>query len=110
MVRIPESGLLDSDYQGKIGLERNESRTELPPSTLGKDVVQAKTRTSSVKCHQTQSGPLMPAIVLSHSMSENGRIFERFILVHHCCICLYVAATRNYVEIEYKHKIVCNHI
>ncbi|XP_057510991.1 serine/threonine-protein kinase BLUS1-like isoform X1 [Actinidia eriantha] len=77
MGRIPESGLLDSDYQGKIDLERNESRTELPQSALEKDVVQAKTRNPSVKCHQTQSGPLMPAIVLSHSMSENGRIFER---------------------------------
>ncbi|XP_028077831.1 germinal center kinase 1 [Camellia sinensis] len=75
--KIPESDLLQSDYQGKIDLEKNGSRTELPPSTSEKDAAQGKAKAPSGKSRQTQSGPLMPGIVLSHSASERGRIFER---------------------------------
>uniref|UniRef100_A0A5B6ZZ19 Putative serine/threonine-protein kinase BLUS1-like isoform X1 n=1 Tax=Davidia involucrata TaxID=16924 RepID=A0A5B6ZZ19_DAVIN len=75
--KILESDLLESGNQGKTGVEKNGSRTELLPSTSEKDAVQAKTKTSSGRSRQTQSGPLMPAIVLSHSMSERGRNFER---------------------------------
>ncbi|KAL7183288.1 hypothetical protein ACSBR1_041883 [Camellia fascicularis] len=75
--KIPESDLLRSDYQGKIDLEKNGSRTELPPSTSEKDAAQGKAKAPSGKSRQTQSGPLMPGIVLSHSASERGRIFER---------------------------------
>ncbi|THG10728.1 hypothetical protein TEA_023104 [Camellia sinensis var. sinensis] len=74
--KIPESDLLQSDYQGKIDLEKNGSRTELPPSTSEKDAAQGKAKAPSGKSRQTQSGPLMPGIVLSHSASERGRIFE----------------------------------
>lgn len=80
--KIPVRDLLESDYQGKIELEKNASRTELPPSHPEKDVVLARVRTSSGNSRQTQSGPLMPAIVLNHSKSERGRISERFILVY----------------------------
>ncbi|KAH7864059.1 hypothetical protein Vadar_025264 [Vaccinium darrowii] len=75
--KIPVRDLLESDYQGKIELEKNASRTELPPSHPEKDVVLARVRTSSGNSRQTQSGPLMPAIVLNHSKSERGRISER---------------------------------
>ncbi|XP_052209613.1 serine/threonine-protein kinase BLUS1-like isoform X2 [Diospyros lotus] len=76
--KVPESNLGESDFQGKIGLEKNGSRTELSPLTLEEDgAVQAKTKTATGKSRQTQSGPLTPGIVLSHSMSEKGRFFER---------------------------------
>uniref|UniRef100_A0A5B7A1S9 Protein kinase domain-containing protein n=1 Tax=Davidia involucrata TaxID=16924 RepID=A0A5B7A1S9_DAVIN len=72
-----ESDLLEPCNQGKIGLEKNGSRTELLPSTSEKDAVQAKTKTPAGRSHQTQSGPLTPGIVLSHSMSERTRSSER---------------------------------
>ncbi|KAL7167810.1 hypothetical protein ACSBR2_038295 [Camellia fascicularis] len=75
--KVSESDLLESDYQGKIDLEKNGSRTELPPSTSEKDIVLAKIKTSASKSRQTQSGPLMPGIVLNHSVTERGHIFER---------------------------------
>ncbi|XP_057478431.1 serine/threonine-protein kinase BLUS1-like isoform X2 [Actinidia eriantha] len=75
--KFPESDLLESDYQGKIVLEKNASRTELPLSISEKDAVQAKPKTTTGKSRQCQSGPLMPGIVLNHSLSERGRIFER---------------------------------
>ncbi|KAF5935271.1 hypothetical protein HYC85_026400 [Camellia sinensis] len=75
--KVSESDLLESDYQGKIDLEKNGSRTEPPPSTSEKDIVLAKIKTSASKSRQTQSGPLMPGIVLNHSVTERGHIFER---------------------------------
>ncbi|KAI7989906.1 Serine/threonine-protein kinase fray2 [Camellia lanceoleosa] len=75
--KVSESDLLESDYQGKIDLEKNGSRTELLPSTSEKDIVLAKIKTSASKSRQTQSGPLMPGIVLNHSVTERGHIFER---------------------------------
>ncbi|GMQ05977.1 hypothetical protein CsSME_00050756 [Camellia sinensis var. sinensis] len=75
--KVSESDLLESDYQGKIDLEKNGSRTEPLPSTSEKDIVLAKIKTSASKSRQTQSGPLMPSIVLNHSVTERGHIFER---------------------------------
>ncbi|CAL5442792.1 unnamed protein product [Camellia sinensis] len=75
--KVSESDLLESDYQGKIDLEKNGSRTEPLPSTSEKDIVLAKIKTSASKSRQTQSGPLMPGIVLNHSVTERGHIFER---------------------------------
>ncbi|KAL6979401.1 non-specific serine,threonine protein kinase [Sarracenia purpurea var. burkii] len=75
--KIPESDVLESDYQGEIGPEKNASKPELPPPTLEKDAIQKKTKTPAGKSRLTQSGPLMPGIVLNHSRSERGRIFER---------------------------------
>ncbi|KAG5539410.1 hypothetical protein RHGRI_019827 [Rhododendron griersonianum] len=79
--KTPERDILESDYQGKVELEKNASRTELPPSHPEKDPVLAKIKTSAGNSRQTQSGPLMPGIVLNHSKSERGRSSERFILV-----------------------------
>ena len=76
--KVPESNLGESDFQGKIGPEKNGPRTELSPLTLEEDgAVQVKTKTATGKSRQTQSGPLTPGIVISHSMSEKGRFFER---------------------------------
>ncbi|KAL6986477.1 non-specific serine,threonine protein kinase [Sarracenia purpurea var. burkii] len=77
MGKIPESDLLEPNYIGKISLEKNGSRSELLPSTLEKDGVQAKSKTPAGRNRLTQSGPLMPPIGQGHSMSERGRIFER---------------------------------
>ncbi|CAL5360303.1 unnamed protein product [Camellia sinensis] len=75
--KVSESDLLESDYQGKIDPEKNGSRTEPLPSTSERDIVLAKIKTSASKSRQTQSGPLMPSIVLNHSVTERGHIFER---------------------------------
>lgn len=87
--KTPERDILESDYQGKVELEKNVSRTELPPSHPEKDPVLAKIKTSAGNSRQTQSGPLMPGIVLNHSKSERGRSSERFILVIFWFISLY---------------------
>nr|GLL27519.1 serine/threonine-protein kinase BLUS1-like isoform X2 [Ipomoea trifida] len=71
-----ESGLLDSDHR-KNELKKNGSKTELPPLTSDKDVVQTKTRNLTGKPRQSQSGPLMPGTVLSHSTAERARNIER---------------------------------
>jgi len=73
--RLPESDLLETSSQEKVGWKRNGSSTEAKASTSENDVMQAKAKT--VKSHQTLSGPLMPGTVLSHSLSERGRTSER---------------------------------
>lgn len=64
--KVVENDILDSDNQGKTGI--NESV--------------AKTRIHMAKPRQTQSGPLMPGVVLSNSKSERTRNLERFIVIH----------------------------
>lgn len=71
------SDSLESSNQEKIGQEKDISSAEMMPSTSEKDMVNAKTKTQMVKGRQTQSGPLMPGVVLSHSLSDRGRSFER---------------------------------
>ncbi|XP_050121858.1 serine/threonine-protein kinase BLUS1-like isoform X2 [Malus sylvestris] len=72
-----ESNLSESAGQQKTGWKKNESSSEAIASTSEKDTVQAKPKTLIVKSRQTLSGPLTPGSVLSHSLSEKGRIFER---------------------------------
>ena len=79
--KIVESDLLESGCQEKVGWRKNGSSNEASSSMSEKDVVQAKTKTQTVKCRQTQSGPLMPGAVLSHSVSERGLIPERFVMI-----------------------------
>ncbi|XP_057424031.1 serine/threonine-protein kinase BLUS1-like isoform X2 [Lotus japonicus] len=57
--------------------KRNESIVEATSTTLEKDMETSKVKTP-VKIVKTQSGPLVPGTVLSHSFSERGRAFERF--------------------------------
>ncbi|KAL2524902.1 Protein kinase superfamily protein [Abeliophyllum distichum] len=61
-----------------MGLEKSRSKDELPPPILEKDTAQSKTRIQMAKARETQSGPLMPGTVLSHSMSERARYLERY--------------------------------
>ncbi|KAJ8568320.1 hypothetical protein K7X08_027853 [Anisodus acutangulus] len=72
-----ESSSLDSDHWEKNGLKKNASKTELPPLTSDRDALLAKSRTQTPKARQSQSGPLMAGVVLSHSASERARNSER---------------------------------
>ncbi|CAN4127139.1 unnamed protein product [Withania somnifera] len=71
------SSSLDSDLCEKNGLKKNASKTELPPLTSDRDALPAKTRTQTPKARQSQSGPLMADVVLSHSASERAQNSER---------------------------------
>ncbi|KAK4369635.1 hypothetical protein RND71_013427 [Anisodus tanguticus] len=72
-----ESSPLDSDHWEKNGLKKNASKTELPPLTSDRDALPAKSRTQTPKARQSQSGPLMAGVVLSHLASERARNSER---------------------------------
>ena len=80
--KVVESDLLESGCQEKVGWRKNGSSTEASSSMSEKDMVLAKTKTQTVKIRQTQSGPLMPGAVLSHSVSERVRISERFVMMY----------------------------
>ncbi|KAK4400251.1 Serine/threonine-protein kinase fray2 [Sesamum angolense] len=75
--KVYESDLTASDNQGKNGLKKSASKAELLPPILEKDAAQAKTKSQTGRPRQTQSGPLMPGTVLSHSLSERTRQLER---------------------------------
>ncbi|KAH9718969.1 protein kinase superfamily protein [Citrus sinensis] len=61
--------------QENIALRKNGSSTEEMASTSEKDTMQTKAK--AVKSRHTQSGPLMPGMLLSHSSSERARNSER---------------------------------
>ncbi|XP_038876574.1 serine/threonine-protein kinase BLUS1-like isoform X2 [Benincasa hispida] len=73
-----ETDMLKAGLQEKTGWKRNGTSTEAEASTSGQDIVQGKAKTQMPKGRQTQSGPLLPGIVLSHSLSERVRGSERF--------------------------------
>lgn len=73
-----ESDMLKAGLQEKTGWKRNGTSNEAEASTSGQDIVQGKTKTQLPKGRQTQSGPLLPGTVLSHSLSERVRGSERF--------------------------------
>lgn len=74
--------------QENIVLKKNGSSTEVMASTSAKDTMQTKAK--ALKSRQTQSGPLMPGMVLSHLSSERARNSERFVILHfkflHLCL------------------------
>ncbi|KAF3632811.1 putative serine/threonine-protein kinase fray2-like isoform X2 [Capsicum annuum] len=72
-----ESSPLDSGHWEKNGMKKNASKMELPPLTSDRDALPAKSRTQTPKARQSQSGPLMAGMVLSHSASERARNSER---------------------------------
>ncbi|XP_071917301.1 uncharacterized protein [Coffea arabica] len=76
-VKISESDTMESDSQGKSSLRKNGSKTELPPPISEKDSLLAKSRPQTVKGRQTQSGPLMPGMVVGQSIPERARTSER---------------------------------
>lgn len=75
--KIVDGDSLEYGFQEKAVWKKNGPSVEASSSTSEKDMVQAKTKAQMVKSRQTQSGPLSPGAVLSHSLSERGRISER---------------------------------
>ncbi|KAF5734956.1 serine/threonine-protein kinase BLUS1-like isoform X1 [Tripterygium wilfordii] len=71
-----EFEILEPVGQQKTNWKKDGTSTEASASTSEKDIVQAMNKT--IKSRQTQSGPLMPGIALSHSSSEKGCTHERF--------------------------------
>ncbi|KAK4397992.1 hypothetical protein Sango_1274700 [Sesamum angolense] len=73
--KVSDSDLFQTDNQVNTGV-KGGSRADLAPPVVEKDVAQAKTRTQTGRARQTQSGPLIPGAVLSHSQSERVRNLE----------------------------------
>ncbi|PIN14658.1 Ste20-like serine/threonine protein kinase [Handroanthus impetiginosus] len=67
----------DSDNQGKTGLQQSGLKADLLPTVVERDAAHANTRNQTARPRQTQSGPLIPGTVLSHSLSERARNLER---------------------------------
>lgn len=76
--KTSESDMKEYDTEANTDMKKSDSLSELPPSLVEKDGAHAKTRNQTGRARQTQSGPLMPGTVLSHSQSERARNFERF--------------------------------
>lgn len=87
-----ESYLKEYDTKAKTDTKKSDSKSELPPSLIEKEGAQAKTRNQTGRARQTQSGPLVPGMVLSNSQSERARNFERFIFyfLHHLTLVMLV--------------------
>ncbi|KAL3645518.1 hypothetical protein CASFOL_010698 [Castilleja foliolosa] len=75
--KVSESDKTEHDHSGKTDLKNSESNPELPLPMVEKETALAKTRNQIAKPRQTQSGPLMPGTVLSHSQSERSRNMDR---------------------------------
>ncbi|XP_047969850.1 serine/threonine-protein kinase BLUS1-like [Salvia hispanica] len=73
-----ESDMREYDANAKTDTMKSESKSELAASLVEKEGVQAKTRNQTGRARQTQSGPLVPGMVLSNSLSERARNFERY--------------------------------
>ncbi|XP_044484704.1 serine/threonine-protein kinase BLUS1-like isoform X1 [Mangifera indica] len=63
------------EIQENFFLKKNGSSTEAMASTSEKDSVLTKSKAD--KSRQTQSGPLVPGVVLTHSSLERGRNSDR---------------------------------
>ncbi|KAL6005673.1 hypothetical protein ACLOJK_006244 [Asimina triloba] len=73
-----EIGLLDSSSQVKCERrEKNGSSNEPTSSTSERDLGQIHPKSHAGKAYETQSGPLVPSNVLSHSMSGRELMSER---------------------------------
>ncbi|KAK7393840.1 hypothetical protein VNO78_22404 [Psophocarpus tetragonolobus] len=75
--KIIESEIWEPEFPKNIVWTRNGSIKEASTSTVQKDISVNKIKTQSVKSRQTQSGPLLPGAVISHSLSERGWTLER---------------------------------
>ncbi|XP_019431254.1 PREDICTED: serine/threonine-protein kinase 4-like isoform X2 [Lupinus angustifolius] len=58
--------------------KKNGLIVETIPSILEKDMGTSKIKSQPLKIGKTRSGPLMPSMILSHSLPERGHAFERF--------------------------------
>ncbi|XP_051145147.1 uncharacterized protein LOC127261043 isoform X2 [Andrographis paniculata] len=74
--KASESDLTEHDYRGKTGMKRSGSITDLTQPMVEKDTT-TKIRNQTGRPRQTQSGPLAPGTVLSHSIPERPRNLER---------------------------------
>ncbi|KAG6407599.1 hypothetical protein SASPL_130595 [Salvia splendens] len=84
-----ESGIKEFDNKAKTDMKKSNSKSELPASLVENEGAQAKNKTQTGRARQTQSGPLVPGMVLSNSQSERARKFERFSASSYSC---YVSA------------------
>ncbi|KAJ8451092.1 hypothetical protein Cgig2_026901 [Carnegiea gigantea] len=73
---IGRSELLYSHSQVKTVLEKEVVVSDTAGPASGRDSVQVKAKSQPVKGRQSQSGPLMPGIVLGQTSSERGRVSE----------------------------------
>jgi len=78
--KIPESEIQEPGFPKNIIRERNGSISEAMTSNVEKDIIMTKIKGQMVKSRQTQSGPLLPVTVLSHSRSERGRTSQRYFI------------------------------
>lgn len=79
--KVWESDLVEPDNQEISGFKKNGLKTELPPPGSEKDLMTSKSRTQTGKTRQSQSGPLMPGVVLSQSIPV--RNLERCIRIYY---------------------------
>ncbi|XP_044477240.1 serine/threonine-protein kinase BLUS1-like isoform X2 [Mangifera indica] len=73
--KSPEIESLEPEIKEKIVIKKIGSSIEAMASNSEKDSMLTKAKT--VKSRQTQSGPLMPGVKLTHSLSERGRNSDR---------------------------------
>lgn len=74
---IGRNELSYSHGQVKTVLEKELVVSETAGPASGSDSVQVKAKSQPVKGRQSQSGPLMPGIVLGQTILERGRVSER---------------------------------
>ncbi|KAL6568948.1 hypothetical protein OROHE_003689 [Orobanche hederae] len=71
--KVSETVATEHDNRVKTDIKESESKAKIPPSMVEKEAAQAKTRNQIGRSRQTQSGPLMPGTLISHSQSERAR-------------------------------------
>lgn len=86
-----ESDMKEYYAKAKPDMKQSDSKPEQPPS-VEKEGALTKTKSQTGRPRQTQSGPLVPGMVISNSHSERARNFERFILsfLHHLTLVMHV--------------------
>lgn len=82
--------LLDSGSPGKNVQEKDGVDLDIVASDGEMYTAQVKDNSQAVKGRQSQSGPLMPGIVLGQTSTERGRVIERLILIHWLYISLFL--------------------
>lgn len=89
-----ESDMKEYDAKAKTDTKQSDSKSELPPPSVEKEGALAKTKSQTGRPRQTQSGPLVPGMVLSNSQSERARNFERLYFLF-CTILLLLCLCNN---------------
>lgn len=74
---IGRSELLDSRCEVKNVIEKDAQGSEMAGPSSARDSAQVKAKSQLVKGRQSQSGPLMPGVVLGQTSKERGRVSER---------------------------------